>query len=321
MSAATGNGDVLGVAYPARLSPSISGLLAVGASNEWDQRKSKTSLDGENWWGSNYGPEVDIVAPGVHIYTTDIMGTTGYGGGNYVNNFNGTSSATPHVAGVAALILSVDPGVRGWEVEDILKLTARDLETPGRDQFTGFGRVDARAALEAASRLWSEIVPTIEFISDQAFMRVNARLFNPGINTVRVDSFTLTSLTPNGSREIDRFDYRPTHGPVLLPRSGEDVRFNGVLLRANGTSASWSYRWAASWTYTFWRPSAPGFPLNAGHISLDEAMAGPAGKGDGQSLGEQSGGSASTPQDADALSGMNDAVRVTGRRTITITID
>jgi thermitase len=84
IAAATGNGDMLGVIYPARLSPAIPGFLAVGASNEWDQRKSKTSLDGESWWGSNYGPEVDVVAPGVHIYTTDIMGGAGYGGGNYV---------------------------------------------------------------------------------------------------------------------------------------------------------------------------------------------------------------------------------------------
>ena len=90
MAAATGNDDVLGLIYPARLSSSIRGLLAVGASNEWDQRKSKTSLDGETWWGSNFGPEVDIVAPGVHIYTTDIMGGAGYAGGNYETNLNST---------------------------------------------------------------------------------------------------------------------------------------------------------------------------------------------------------------------------------------
>ncbi len=319
MAAATGNGDALGVIFPARLSPSVRGLLAVGASNEWDQRKSRTSLDGESWWGSNWGPEVDLVAPGVHVYTADITGGAGYSGGNYVTDFNGTSSATPHVAGVAALVLSVDPQLRGWEVEDILELTARDLGTPGRDQFTGFGRLDARAALEAASRLWCEVAAKVEFISGRAFMRVDARLFNPGINTVRVDSFTLRSLTADGTGEVDRFEYRPTTGDILLPRSGQEVRFNQLLLKANGTPQAWSHRWAASWTYTYWRPSAPGFPLNAGTVSLDEAMAGPRGQGEGQA-GEGSSGSAPATQDGVATAD-GEAVRQTGRRTITITID
>ena len=124
---ATANSDLPVVAYPANLSPTIPGLMAVGASNEWDQRKSKTSLDGENWWGSNYGPEVDVVAPGVHIYTTDITGAAGYGAANYIPNFNGTSSATPHVAGLMGLILSVDPDLRSWEVEEIIKMTADNL--------------------------------------------------------------------------------------------------------------------------------------------------------------------------------------------------
>ena len=125
IAAAAGNGDVRGLIYPARLSSAIPGFLAVGASNEWDQRKSKTSLDGESWWGSNWGPELDCVAPGVHVYTTDITGTAGYGSGNYVPNFNGTSSATPHAAGVAALVISVDPELRSWEVEEIIKLSAK----------------------------------------------------------------------------------------------------------------------------------------------------------------------------------------------------
>ena len=69
IAAAAGNGNTPAVIYPAHLSPTIRGFLAVSATNEWDQRKSKTSLDGETWWGSNFGPEVDVAAPGVHIYS------------------------------------------------------------------------------------------------------------------------------------------------------------------------------------------------------------------------------------------------------------
>ena len=92
---ASANDDVGTVAYPAKLSSSIPGLMAVGASNEWDERKSKTSLDGEYWWGSNWGPELDIVAPGVHVYTSDISGPAGYSGSNYVSNFNGDVIGDP----------------------------------------------------------------------------------------------------------------------------------------------------------------------------------------------------------------------------------
>jgi thermitase len=263
IAAATGNADIRGVIYPARLSPTIRGFLAVGASNEWDQRKSKTSLDGETWWGSNYGPEVDVVAPGVHIYTTDITGAAGYGGGNYVTNFNGTSSATPHVAGLMALILSVDPDLRSWEVEDIVKLTADDLGAGGRDEHFGFGRINARRALEAASRMWYAITITPVFLGKgkETFMRANVRMYNPGINTVRLDALTLTSHNPNWTAEIDRFEYRPNPGNVLAPRSGQDVRLNRILLRANGNQSAWSYRWALSWSYTYWRPAAAVFPL------------------------------------------------------------
>ena len=100
---AAGNADG-NVQYPADL-PEV---LSVSASNEFDEPKTKASRDGGNWWGSCFGPEVDIAAPGVHNCTTDITSTAGYDPSNYFAIFNGTSSATPIVAGAAGLVLSAN---------------------------------------------------------------------------------------------------------------------------------------------------------------------------------------------------------------------
>ena len=135
------------VSYPGTL-PEV---LTVAACNEFGERKSPSSRDGETWWGSNFGPDVDVAAPGVHIPTTDIMGSGGYNtAGNYVTNFNGTSAATPHVAGVAALVLSINPGLAATQVEALLRQSTDDIENPGFDPGTGFGRINARRAVENA---------------------------------------------------------------------------------------------------------------------------------------------------------------------------
>jgi subtilisin family serine protease len=134
------------VSYPANLSKSKV-IIAVSATNEWDQFKTKTSSDGEYWWGSNYGPEVNVSAPGVHIWTTDISGAGGYTGGDYISYFNGTSSATPLVAGTAALILSRNPGWTPTQVRNQLQSTADDKGPAGFDNKFGYGRINACKAL------------------------------------------------------------------------------------------------------------------------------------------------------------------------------
>ncbi|HKR14916.1 MAG TPA: S8 family serine peptidase [Pyrinomonadaceae bacterium] len=134
-------------------------VLAVAASNEDDQPKTATSSDGESWWGSNFGPEIDLAAPGVHNFTTAIAPATNSGNkflpGEYLKDFNGTSSATPIVAGIAGLVLSVNPDLTEGQVRCLLKETADKvgsvIYTDGRNNQMGHGRVNALRAVTAAS--------------------------------------------------------------------------------------------------------------------------------------------------------------------------
>ena len=88
---------------------------------------------------SNANAAVDISAPGVSILST-------YPGSRFVN-MSGTSMATPHVAGVAALVRSAHPQDTVDEVGQALVATAVDLGPAGRDDVFGYGRVDAAAAV------------------------------------------------------------------------------------------------------------------------------------------------------------------------------
>lgn len=103
----------------------------------------------------------DRLADKVPFYTTDRTGSVGYVSGDYMPNFNGTSSACPHVAGVAALILSVNPNLTQKEVATIIEKTARKVggysysTVSGRPNGTwhtevGYGLIDAYAAVMEA---------------------------------------------------------------------------------------------------------------------------------------------------------------------------
>jgi hypothetical protein len=145
---ATGNYDNSSVQYPANLSY----VIAVGASNWCDERKDNVNnaCNGgadEDHWGSNFGPALDVVAPGHDIYTTDISGSAGYASGDYAAGFNGTSAAAPVVSGVMGLILASYPDISYTIAQDILEDTTDDLGTAGWDQFTGWGRANAYQAV------------------------------------------------------------------------------------------------------------------------------------------------------------------------------
>jgi thermitase len=144
--AATGNNNS-SVSYPA----GYPEVIAVAATDSYDQRASF----------SNYGPEVDVAAPGVSIRSTY------WWGGSTYEWLNGTSQASPHVAGLAALIWSVNPDLNNTQVESIIKQTADDLGVAGRDPYYGFGRINARRALEATAPSLA-VSPSMGFQVDPA---------------------------------------------------------------------------------------------------------------------------------------------------------
>ncbi len=92
---------------------------------------------------SSYGQTVAMSAPGDNIYST--YWTGGYG------IFNGTSFASPVVAGTIALMMAANPALPSTQVESILYQTAVDLGAAGRDIYFGYGRVNAAAAVAAAA--------------------------------------------------------------------------------------------------------------------------------------------------------------------------
>ncbi len=143
---------------------SYSKVTAVAACNDKGKRSAYSDFGGAVWcaFPSNHGHP--SLTPG--IWTTDRAGSLGYNpgdplqgdtAGNYTNDFGGTSSACPGVAGVAALVIARNPGLRWDQVRDILKQSCDKIDVAGgnydangRSPLYGFGRVNAKRAVELA---------------------------------------------------------------------------------------------------------------------------------------------------------------------------
>ncbi|HQR38238.1 MAG TPA: S8 family serine peptidase [Blastocatellia bacterium] len=145
---------------------SYPGVVAVAASTNFDTRAGY----------SRFGRAVAIAAPSnggsLAITTTDLTGPNGYSSGDYTSNFGGTSSACPLAAGVAALVLSVNPDLTWEEVRDVLEDTADKIDpggggydVDGHSLQYGFGRVNARAAVERALEILNSNLPRVSLAS------------------------------------------------------------------------------------------------------------------------------------------------------------
>ncbi len=113
-------------------------------------------------------PVVREILRGESVFTSDRLATEGYSASDFTDNFGGTSSACPVVAGVAALMLSANPDLTAAEVRQILQDTADKITDPdpdvqlgrrgglynasGRSEWFGYGKVNAARAVQAAQQ-------------------------------------------------------------------------------------------------------------------------------------------------------------------------
>ncbi len=128
----------------------LDSVLAVGVADQRDRIG-----------GSGYGPCIDLVAPSkpessttLGVLTTDRTASDGHTDGNYHETFGGTSAAAPLVAGIAGLLLALNPELTRTELQQLLERTADKIDAAnaaydarGFSARAGFGRVNAARAL------------------------------------------------------------------------------------------------------------------------------------------------------------------------------
>lgn len=203
--AATGNdgdrySDKIEIKYPAAY-PSVLAVGGILPDMEVDSR-------------SNSGPEIDVVAPW-HVFTTSM-------GGGY-RPAEGTSMSAPQVAGVAALVWSINPSLKPYQIREHLRRTAQDVGETGWDSSSGYGMLRADKAVM--------MKPQNDSLSSNA-TRTTARVFP-------VDTMQSAIITAASDSDWYRVD-SPYDGVLKLNLSR--IEGNGQINVRHYTGNSKSYK-------------------------------------------------------------------------------
>lgn len=205
--------------------------IAVGSTNIVGDTPFQYSAYGES--SSNiHSPEVDIVAPGVNILTTLNTGTDQY------TEVTTTTASSGIVSGVASLLKSNNPDLKPDDIREILRRTADAMGPNDYDPKTGFGRVNAQAAMQ--------------YLQDNTI--THGELTD--VNTTKIQSNQQKTLIngawgnlASGTYSVDVYEVK---GTVDLPSGQEDVWY-----RANGT--------------TGWSLANPNFQRRFALVDIDES--------------------------------------------------
>lgn len=162
---------------------------------------------------SNWGSKIDVAAPGVDILSLRAAGTTmGTPVNAYYTRADGTSMATPHVSGLAALILAQNPTYSNEDVRQAIRVSADKLGTSGFDLNYGYGRINASAALA---------VPDV----------VEAKILSPADGTHVNAATTIAGVARGSAFSQYKLEYGPGQAPTTwtLIQSGTTAVGGGTL--------------------------------------------------------------------------------------------
>jgi subtilisin family serine protease len=216
--AAAGNNGSDAFVYPA----AYDDVIAVSAT---DHKDIKAGF-------SSYGAFVDVAAPGVNIYSTDLGGGYRYA--------SGTSMACPHVAGLAALLWSADPTLTPSQLEQVIETSADDLGAVGWDTQYGSGRINALQALQTAIQQPADLPKAVIESPGQAAVISGATLSIIGTAAgVGLADFRLEYADRSGTDwQLITSGTMPVESGVLADWNISEIDDGDYLIRLTVTDAS-----------------------------------------------------------------------------------
>jgi subtilisin family serine protease/subtilisin-like proprotein convertase family protein len=189
----------------------------------------------------NTPPNITTTLHGRTILSADQIGAAGYEPGDFTNNFGGTSSATPIVAGVAALVLSANPDLTGQQVKFILQETADKIvdsdpdpqlgmrrgtyDSNGHSQWFGYGKVNAARAVQAAQKLRSSLSLASQHIKAENSGKLRIPDYDQqgiksaiavGQSKIVKDIQITVNITHDFLGDLEIYLIPPNHQPLLL---------------------------------------------------------------------------------------------------------
>ena len=220
--AAAGNGGADGVGDPALDYPArLPNVVSVAAIDETGQRASF----------SNYGPGLDLSAPGDRILTLD--------GNNNIQYLRGTSFSAPFVSAVAALLLSVDRNLTNVDLWNILNSTAVLPSGAVCCTAYGWGVVNAWNAINALSQPFISLTSYPTSVSSSSIFGITWRILGPAGLSVS-DTHVLWGAAPGALGNATPSQSGQTQGSYtaggLSMPSGAGALYFKVVATVNGTT-------------------------------------------------------------------------------------